>query len=100
MSNSNCKWFIVIKYTQEDYCGEMVDAVFAPTSVDALYVVTRGPVKPGECFRAFEAMGPAQLQKAIALYQERRKLDREWNLLLKRIDEDWANAVQKARQAK
>ena len=90
----------MIKYRLEDHLGEMVDAVFAPTSVDALYAVTRGPVKPGECFRAFEAMGPAQLQKAIALYQERRKADRAWNLLLKRIEEDWANAVQKARQSK
>lgn len=100
MSNSNCKWFIVIKYRQEDHLGEMVDAIFAPTSVDALYTVTRGPVKPGECFRAFEAMGPAQQQKAVTLYQERRKADREWNLLLKKIEEDWTNAVQKARQSK
>lgn len=99
MSNSNCKWFIVIKYRQEDYCGEMVDAIFAPTSVDALYMVTRGPVKPGECFRAFEPIGPAQVRTAIALHEARRKADREWKLLVKHFEEDWVNAVQKARQS-
>lgn len=92
MSNENCKWFIVIKYRLEDHLGEMVDTIFAPTSVDALYKVTRGPVKPGECFRAFEPIGPAQLQKAIALYQERRKADREWNLLVAHIEDAWLNA--------
>lgn len=93
MSNSNCKWFIVIKYTLEDYCGEMVDAIFAPSSVDALYHVTRGPVKPGECFRAFEPIGPAKIQKAIALNQERRKADREWRLLMAHIEDAWSTAT-------
>lgn len=92
MTNQNCKWFIVIKYTQDNWLGTMVDAVFAPSSVDALYLVTRGPVEPGEYFRAFEPIGPAQEQKAIALYQERRKADREWNLLVAHFEDAWLRA--------
>ena len=73
MTNKNCEWYIIIRYTLEDYCGEMVDAIYAPSSVDALYIVTRGPKKPGECFRAFAAIGEVHTNTAIALSEKRRK---------------------------
>jgi len=91
--NANCEWYIIVKYTPDNFCGVLVDAIYAPTSVHALLNVSRGPKKPGENFRAFAAISANQIQTAIALHERRRKADREWKQLVEHFEDAWMDAI-------
>jgi len=90
-------WFIVIKYTHQDYLGEQVDAHFVQNSADALYRTSLGPMRPGEKLRGFWIQNDDQRIAAIRLHDKRAKENRDFELLMEHIDEQWMKAAERAR---
>ena len=90
-------WFIVIRYTDADYLGEMVDAHFVTNSADALYQTSLGPMRPGEKLRGFWIMNDDQRITAIRLHDKRLKANRDFELLMDYIEDTWMKASEKAR---
>lgn len=90
-------WFIVVKYTQQDWLGEQVDAHFCMNSVEAIYRTSLGPMRPGELLRAYRIINDSQRLKAIRLHDARLKERRDFELLMEHIDDCWMKAPEKAR---
>jgi hypothetical protein len=85
-------WYIVIKYTDGDYLGELVDAHFVTNSADALYRTSLGPMRPGEKLRGFWIRNDDQRLNAIRLHELRAKANRDFELLMQHIEDRWSRA--------
>jgi hypothetical protein len=86
------EWYIVIRYTDADYLGEMVDAHFVTNSADALYRTSLGPMRPDEKLRGFWIRNDDQLITAIRLHEKRLKANRDFELLMQHIEDRWSRA--------
>lgn len=91
-TDNGFEWFIVIKYSHADWFGEHVDAHYVLTSCEAKRLVSMGPMKPGELLRGFWADNDGQREKASKLHEQRRKENRDFELLMEHIDECWMEA--------
>lgn len=95
MSDGGFEWYIVIKYTPQDWFGEQIDAHYVLTSAEALRLTSFGPMKPGELLRGFWVSNMNQRGKAIKLHEQRRFENRQWEMLMRHVDEQWKNAAEK-----
>jgi hypothetical protein len=82
-------WFIVIKYTNFDYVGKRVDAHYVSESQEALLRTSQGPMRPGERLRGFWVMDESERLQAIELHDARMLADRDWMVLVDRIESQW-----------
>jgi len=90
--SENHDWCFVIKYTHADYIGVEVDAHFVSNVAEAMWRTSQGPMRPGEMLRCAWVISDKQRKRAIALYDSRRKANRDWTLLMTHIEEGWLAA--------
>lgn len=92
-------WCFVIKYTNDNYVGVVIDAYFVVDSCDALdRGVESNPIKPGEMVRAVWTLNNRQRNSAAELHETRMRERREFELLMAEINEAWMSAEERARR--
>jgi len=89
------EWYVVIKYTDENYLGESADAFYVKNSVEAMVQVSGGPMRPGEKLRGYWATTARQRKFAIQLSESRRKADRKWQLYTQHLEDMFARQEEK-----
>ena len=85
----NRQWYIVIKYSRGNYIGERFDAHYVETSAEALEKASRRPSNPLEMFRGYWVRNEQERKEAINLHGERLLADRDWMVLMDRIESQW-----------
>ena len=85
----NREWYIVIKYTHEDYVGVRVDAHYVVTSDEAKALVGKGPMRPGEMLRGFWAKDQMDREAAVELHDNRMLDNRDWMVFVDRMEAAW-----------
>jgi hypothetical protein len=80
------EWCVVVKYQKGNWLGESIDAFYVRTSVEALHMASKGPMKPGDLLRVFWAANDKQAEHAAELHDRKRQEYREFERLMAHMD--------------